>query len=81
MSFKTLYFEQWVGCCPSTTNELMLADTSTGNRQKLEAYANKNECEILDMASENLYGYDEKDRDLPVADNYIRISCKINDEL
>lgn len=82
VSFKTLYFEEWVGCCPSTTNEFILADTSTGNRQKLEAYANKNECEILDIDSENLlYGNDEKARDLPRADNYIRISCIINDEL
>lgn len=61
--------------------KFVLADASTGNRQKLEAYANKNGCEILDMASEDLLYVDEKARDLPVADNYIRISCKINDEL
>lgn len=81
VAFDTLYFEEWVGCCPSTTNEFMLANVSSGNRQKLEAYANKNECEVRDLPSEDIkHTYDWEGRDLPLADNYIELSCMMTDE-
>ena len=80
VSFDTLYFDEWVGCCPRHTNDLWLADVAAGNKQQLEAYANENECEISDVSSEEIRnGYVEEGRDIPRADNYILLACLMSD--
>ena len=80
VSFDTLYFDEWVGCCPRHTNDLWLADVAAGNKQQLEAYANENECEISDVSSEEIRnGYVEEGREIPRADNYILLACLMSD--
>lgn len=79
-SFDTLYFEEWVGCCPRATNDLLLADVATGNKKQLEAYANENECEISDVSSEDMkHTYMQEDREMPPADHYILLTCPMSD--
>lgn len=80
-SFDTLYFDEWIGCCPRATNDLLLANVPTGNKKQLETYANENECEIRDLSSEDMkYSYVKEGRDLPVADSYILLQCVMSDE-
>ena len=79
VSFDTLYFDEWVGCCPRATNDLLLANVPAGKKQQLETYANKNECEISDISSEDLKnGYVDEDRDIPAADSYIQLTCPMS---
>ena len=81
VSFDTLYFDEWVGCCPRATNDLLLANVPAGKTQQLETYANKNECEIRDLSSEDMkYSYVKEGRDLPAADSYILLQCVMSDE-
>lgn len=80
-SFDTLYFDEWVGCCPRATNDLLLANVPTGNKKQLETYANENECEIRDLSSEDMkYSYVKEGRDLPAADSYMLLKCVMSDE-